>query len=226
MSSPYDPPPQQSTGPYVGNPAPAPPYGTAAPAPWDPPQFPGHQLSGRQPAWAWPPPQSVPADPINWATEGLIALVGTIFLAIAGAVAGLLWDAAAPKLSFRALAASADQTFRPQIGADAWFLLVTVLVGLVTAVAFCLAIRRPGPGAAVGLAVGGLLGALVADRVGFVAERHAAVAGLHAIGYRATGDLVTQVDFRVHALGVIAAWPLVALAVLGIFVGIDALRRR
>ena len=182
--------------------------------PWSPP-----------PGWGWPAPPP-PPDPINWASEGIIAVLGTVFLALSGAIAGLLWDAVAPKLSFRALAASADQTFRPQIGADAWFLLVTMLVGLVTATVFCLVVRRPGPGVAVGLAVGGLLGALVADRVGFVAERDAAVAGLHAIGLRAAGDLVTQVDFRVHALGVIAAWPLVALAVLGVFVGIDALRRR
>jgi len=177
------------------------------------------------PAYGWPavPPQ--PRDPINWAAETVIAVAGTMFVAITGAVAGLLWDGAAPKLSFRALAVSADQTFRPQIGADAWFLLITVLVGLAVSVAFCLVVRRPGPGAAVALGAGGLLATLVADRVGFVAERHAAVEGLHAVGYRATGDLITQVDFRVHALGVIVGWPLVALAVLGVFVGIDAMRR-
>jgi hypothetical protein len=183
-------------------------------------------VPARQSWAAWPPAPPQPADPVNWTSEAVVAVVGTLFLALSGAVAGLLWDAAAPKLSFQALAASADQTFRPQIGADAWFLLVTVLVGLVTAVALCLFVRRPGPGAAVALGAGGLLGAFVADRVGFLAERQAAVTGLHAIGFPATGDIVTQVDFRVHALGVVAGWPLVALAVLGIFVGIDAALRR
>jgi hypothetical protein len=191
------------------------PYGTV----------PSQQPYGTQPPWGWPqaPP---PPDPVNWPVEVIVAVVGTVYMALAGAVAGLLWDAAAPKLSFRDVANSASQTFRPQIGADAWFLLITMLVGLVAAVGLCLFIRRPGPGAAVALAGGGLLGALVADRVGFVAEQHAAVAGLHAIGFRVTGDIVRLVDFRVHALGVIAGWPLVALAVLGIFVGIDALRGR
>jgi len=208
----------------VSDPATQQPYAPPAPPPYGTPGQWGQQWSS-PPGWAWPAP--APArDPINWATEGIVAALGTLFLALSGAIAGLLWDAAAPKVSFPALAASADQAFRPQIGADAWFLLVTMLVGLVTAVGFCLVVRRPGPGVAIGLAAGGLLGALVADRVGFVAEHDVAVAGLHAIGFRATGDLVTQVDFRVHALGVIAAWPLVALAVLGVFVGIDALRRR
>lgn len=189
-------------------------------------------MTAPQPApWAHPAYGSTPAfpyssDPVRWPHEALVAVVGTLFLALSGAVAGLLWDGVAPKLSFADLAASADQTFRPHIGADAWFLLVTVLAGLVTAVGLCVVVRRPGPGAAVALGVGGLLGALVADRVGFVAERHAAVVGLHSVGFPATGDLVTQVDFRVHALGVIAGWPLAGLAVLGVFIGIDAMLRR
>lgn len=211
----YDPPPETTTGPYVGDPRSAPPYGVP-PQQWGP-----------DAPWGWPPPAPAhAADPVDWTAEGFVAVVGTLFLAISGAVAGLLWDAAAPKLSFPALSASADAVFKPQVGADAWFLLVTVLVGLVTSVAFCLVVRRPGPGAAVALAVGGLLGAFVADRVGFIAERHVALSGLHAIGFPSTGDIVTQVDFRVRALGVVAGWPLVALAVLGIFIGINALRGR
>jgi hypothetical protein len=187
---------------------------------------PSQPTSWGQAAYGTTPVQPRSYDPVNWAHEAVVAVAGTLLLALSGAVVGLLWDAAAPKLSFAALAANADQVFRPQIGADAWFLLVTVLAGLVTATVLCLAVRRPGPGAAVALGAGGLLGALVADRVGFVAERHAAVVGLHSVGFPSTGDLVTQVDFRVHALGVIAGWPLAALAVLGVFVGIDALLRR
>jgi hypothetical protein len=214
MTGPYDPPPQAVTGPYVGDPRSVPPYGV-------PPQ------PGQAVPWAWPPPVPPhPPDPIDWTTETFVAVVGTVFLALSGAVAGLLWDAAAPKLSFRALSASADASFHPQIGADVWFLIVTALVGLVTAVVLCLVVRRPGPGAAVALAAGGLLGAFVADRVGFVAERHVAVSGLHAIGFPATGDILTQVDFRVRALGVVAGWPLVALAVLGIVLAVNGLRER
>jgi len=188
----------------------------------DPVGAPPYGVSGH---WAWPA-QPIRSDPVNWQSEAVIAVVGTLFLAIAGAVAGLWWDAAAPKLSYRALAASADATFHPQLGADAWFLLVTVVVGFVSAVVFCLAVRRPGPGTAIALGAGGLLASFVADRVGFVAERHAAVTGLHAFGFPTTGDVVAQVDFRVRALGVVVGWPLVALAVMGIFIGIDALLRR
>jgi hypothetical protein len=189
-----------------------------------PPQPPYPPYGSGPPAWGWPvaPPRR---DPVDWRVEGFIAVVGTLFLAISGAIAGLLWDGAAPKLSIQKLAASSDAVFHAQIGADAWFLLVTVLVGLVTAIVLCAVAGRPGPGVAVALAVGGLLGSLVADRVGFVAERHVTVGGLHALGVHAGGDLVSEIDFRVRALGVVVGWPLVALAVLGIFVGIDALRR-
>jgi hypothetical protein len=173
-----------------------------------------------------PPVPAGPADRVDWALELIVAVAGTLFVAVTGAVAGLLWDAAAPKLSFAAINASSSGAYRPQIGADAWFLLVTVLVGVVTAVALCLLVRRPGPGAAVALGLGGLLGAFVADRVGFVAERHMTTSGLHALGVQATGELVSLLDFRVRALGVVAGWPLTALAVLGIFLGIGALRRR
>lgn len=173
-----------------------------------------------------PPAHPGPVERVDWALELIVAVAGTLFLAVSGAVAGLLWDAAAPKLSFRAIEASSSAAYRPQIGADAWFLLVTVLVGVVTAVALCLVVRRPGPGAAVALGLGGLLGAFIADRVGFVAERHMTTSGLHALGVQATGELVSLLDFRVRALGVVAGWPLAALAVLGIFLGIDALRRR
>ncbi|MBV9096643.1 MAG: hypothetical protein JO079_01175 [Frankiaceae bacterium] len=198
------------TAPYGGPPQASPPYPTS----WG------------QPAYGTTPQNPRTYDPVNWPVELVVAVVGTLFVTISGAVAGLLWDSVAPKLSFQALAANADQTFRPHIGADVWFLLVTVLAGVVTATLLCVAVRRPGPGAAVALGVGGLLGALVADRVGFIAERHAAVAGLRSIGFPPTGGLVTQVDFRVHALGVIVGWPLAALAVLGIFIAIEALVRR
>jgi len=178
-------------------------------------------------AWGWPPaPAPAPAhERIDWQVETFVAVVGTVYLAMCGAIAGLLWDGAAPKLSIHQLAASSDATFHAQIGADAWFLLVTVLVGLVSAMVFCLVVRRPGPGAAVALGVGGLIASFVADGVGFVAERHVTVNGLHALGVHAGGDLVSEIDFRVRALGVVTGWPLVALAVLGIYIGIDALRR-
>lgn len=179
------------------------------------------------PAWDWPgdAPPTASTDPVDWRVEAFVAGAGTLFLAIAGVIAGLLWDTAAPKLSVAKLAASSSATFRAQIGADAWFLLVTALVGAAAAVVMCLVVRRPGPGTAVALAAGGLLGSFVADRVGFLAERHATVSALQALGVQAGGDLVSEIDFRVRALGVVVAWPLVGLAVLGLFIGIDALRR-
>jgi hypothetical protein len=167
-----------------------------------------------------------PPEPIDWRSETYTAVVGTLFLAFAGAVAGLIWHAVSPKLSVAQLAQSSDATFRAHIGSDAWFLLITVLVAILSATVLCVIVRRPGPGAAVALGAGGLLAAFVADRVGYVAERPTSTSALHALGLHPHGGLLQDlVDFKVRATGVMVGWPLASLAVLGIFLGIGALRR-
>jgi hypothetical protein len=159
--------------------------------------------------WAAPMPPK-PLEPVDWRAEGVTAVVGTLLLAVSGALAGLLWVAMSPKLSVARLAAGSDATFRAQVGADAWFIVATVLVSVVTAVA---------------LGLGGLAASFVADRVGFLDQRGSTTTALHALGAHVGGDVVAEIDFRVRALGVVAAGPLAALVVLGVFLAVDALRR-
>jgi hypothetical protein len=166
------------------------------------------------------------AEPVDWSAEAVTAVVGTVFLAFAGAVAGLFWHAVSPRVSAARLAASSDATFRAHIGADAWFLLVTVLAAIVSTTILCIVVRRPGPGAAVALGAGGLLAAFVADRVGYVADRPPSSTTLAALGLDPHNALLHDLlEFKVRAAGVVAAWPLTSLAVLGIFLGVAALRR-
>ena len=148
-----------------------------------------------------------------------------LYAALLGAPAGLVWGAAAPKLSIPALAANSDAVFHAQIGADAWFLLVGGVAGALTAVVAMLVIGRESPGMAVGLAVGGAVGAIIADRVGYLHERDATRAALAAIGAHPSGATISEIDFRIRAVGVLTVWPLAALVVLGLIVAMRSARR-
>jgi hypothetical protein len=77
----------------------------------------------------------------------------------------------------------------------------------------------------VGLALGGSLGAIIADRVGYLSERGATTHALRAIGARLDGGLISEIDFRIRALGVLAVWPLVSLVIVGFVVGFVQSRR-
>ena len=166
---------------------------------------------------------------VRWDAELTVAGWITVFVTVAGGAAGLVWAALAPKLSNDALKAGSYATFRAQSGADAWFLIVSLVAGAICAFVVCAVFGQRGPGAAIGLGVGGLLAALVADRIGYVNEHHSTSGALQALGLHpgghAPGDVVAEIDFRVRALGVLTAWSLVAMLVLGVAIAIEASRR-
>lgn len=136
-----------------------------------------------------------------------------------GAPAGLLWSALAPHASIDISAAGASfangesESF---IAADGWFLGVTLLLGIVVGVLTWLAARSSGSWVVVGLALGGLLGAYVASKVGTRpgqdALRAAAASGQ-------PGRYVANVALQ--AQQVVVAWPVGAL---GAFVALVASR--
>jgi hypothetical protein len=152
-------------------------------------------------------------------------LLTGLFVALLGPAVGLVWAAVAPKLSISALAAGADSTFRAQVGADAWFLLVGAVAGVVCAVLAVTLVGEPGPAVTAGLAVGGLAAAFIADRVGYLSERGATHEALRALGAHPSGALIAEIDFRIRALGVVMVWPIASLAVVGLAIAINASRR-
>ena len=156
----------------------------------------------------------------NELAAGLLAAVYAIAL---GPVAGLVWAAVAPKVSIAALRAGSSVTFQAQIGADAWFLLVGGAAGAVLALVAVALAGEPGPGVTLGLATGGLIAAFVADRVGYLSERTATKHAL--LGAHPSGDVLSEIDFRIRALGVLTVWPLVSLVVIGLVIAINASRR-
>ena len=171
----------------------------------------------------------MPSRTLLPAQSGLGAIPSAFLLGlytiVVGAVAGLVWAAVAPKLSVPALAAGSDATFRAQVGADAWFLLVAALAGVVCTLMAVAFIGEPGPEATTALAVGGMVAALVADRIGYLSERSATSDALRAIGAHPDGSLISEIDFRLRALGVLTVWPIASLAVVGLVLAINAARR-
>lgn len=153
------------------------------------------------------------------------ALLLSLYTVLVGAAAGLVWAAVAPKLSIPALQAGSDATFRAQVGADAWFLLVGALAGVVCTLMAVALDGEPGPEATVALALGGLLAAFVADRIGYLSERDATAHALRAIGAHPDGSLIAEIDFRIRALGVLTVWPLASLLVVGLVLAINGARR-
>lgn len=127
-----------------------------------------------------------------------------------GAPVGLLWSAVAPhaRIDISAAGASfADGATEVFVAADGWFLGLTLLVGIVLGGLTWLLARGSGPYVVVALAVGGLVAAYVASKVGMRphqdALRDAAAAGRQ-------GRFVANVALQ--AWQVMVAWPVAALA--------------
>jgi hypothetical protein len=111
--------------------------------------------------------------------------------------------------------------FRAEAGADFHFLVVGLVVGVVCGLA-AVRLGRDGPGASLGLGVGGLLAGLVAARVGYLANRGGTLASLHHFGVKLSVLDHFHLDpfFKVRALGVLVAWPIAAVIVHSLIVGI------
>lgn len=152
---------------------------------------------------------------MRWPHDAFVAILTTVLVTLTGAVVGLIWSATAPKLSLRAVVAGSEATFKSQIGADGRFLLLGILAGVICA-GVVVGLGERGPGAVIGLAVGGVLAALVANRVGVVAQHDATFAALRSLGIPHSAHVLDLVGFRVRAQGVLLAWPLAALVVHGL----------
>ena len=171
----------------------------------------------QQPDWhltvsgPWPmPPVAEPAW--RWPDDVRELVLTTVFVVLCGAPVGLLWASIGPELPLvRALTGSAS-AYRSEIGADFHFLLLNAAAGLLCA-AVAVALRRDGPGVLLGLVIGGLGAAIVADRVAFLVNRDMTLDTLRHLGVSLSTLDKYGIDpfFKVRALGVMVAWPLAAL---------------
>ena len=175
--------------------------------PWQPP--------GAGVTWGAPVPE--PYVGFDWAHEVRAGLVTAGVLVLLGAPLGLLWSHLTPHTALLKVAQSDGSHVWATVGrtealvrADALFFLITVLAGILCGTGAWLVARRAGPGVALGLLVGGIGGALVAQSVG----RRAITHGINALierryGIKPSANLDVMPPTLAHA--VLLAWAFGAL---------------
>lgn len=155
------------------------------------------------------PPPAQPAASVPWFTSRDLgpAAVIMVGLAAVGALLGLLWQHISPRTQGfvyvppHGIIAEENESL---IASDGRFVLLTCAAGVVAAAVAWSRRSARGPAAALALAAGGLLGALLTDRVG------------HATGGGHDGGTLNQVitlSVRVHARGLLLLEPALALFV-------------
>jgi hypothetical protein len=141
------------------------------------------------------------------------------FSTLLGAAVGLIWAAGAPRIHLAAAIDGSESAAKPLIGDDVRLGLLGIIAGVLVAVVVLVAgrNRERGPGEVLGLAIGGVLGALVAARVGELARHHEMVKALAAVvpgvTSRESARLLGFFGFHLRATGVLMLWPIAAVAV-------------
>lgn len=147
---------------------------------------------------------------------GLGVLVAA-YSALLGAGVGLIWAATSPRIQLGAAIDGSESAAKPLIGDDVRLALLGIVAGLLVAATVLVAghRRERGPGEVLGLAVGGVLGALVAARVGELARHHEMVKALAVavpgVTSADTTRLLGYFGFHVRATGVLMLWPIAAV---------------
>ncbi|MEU4089320.1 AAA family ATPase [Streptomyces aureus] len=200
-------------------------------APLTPPPPPHEQSSGdrRQPHPDWqaqpaPGPAGHPVHPgayeVSYGQDGpgmktelREAAVITVAVALAGALLGVLWAWLTPHVPLVADATAVylkDTEGEQAIGVDGTFTLLALGFGAVSALVVFLLRRRGGVPLVIALALGGLLGSLLAWRIGiWLGPTQNVVAHAKAVGKGVT----FSAPLKLGAKGALLAWSLSALVV-------------
>ncbi|MFF7851255.1 DUF2567 domain-containing protein [Streptomyces sp. NPDC003444] len=177
------------------------------------PLTPPHQPQPHDPDWPPPPPPTPgPAgDPIT-AAEVIQGVLVTAVSAVAGALLGVLWLNLAPRVLLVSDGKGVylrNSEGESAIGADGTFVLLALAFGAVAGLVVFLLRRRGGVPLVLGLAVGGILGSLLAWGVGtHFGPTSDVVAHAKAVGPNVTFEAPLELNLGIAAL---LAWPLAAM---------------
>ncbi|MEV0169720.1 AAA family ATPase [Streptomyces sp. NPDC050803] len=202
-------------------------------APLTPPPPPRDQSP--QQAWQQPPAAvgggyGFPGSPGSQGSHGLYeqdgpgmktevreAAVITVAVALGGVLLGVLWWWLAPRVPLVGDVVDGgwvvylkDTEGEQAVGVDGTFTLLALAFGFVSALAVFLVRRRGGVPLVVGLAVGGLLGSLLAWRIGvWLGPASDVIAHAKDVGKGVTFSAPLELD----AKGALLAWSVAALVV-------------
>jgi hypothetical protein len=146
-------------------------------------------------------------------TELWQAVVVAVAVAVLGVLLGVLWAWLAPKVP---LVSDGKAVFlknsegEDAIGADGTFMLLALAFGVVTALAVFLFRRSGGIALVLALAAGGLLGSVLAWRVGLLLGPDDDVV---AAALKAGKGVTFDAPLKLAAKGALLAWPVVAMVV-------------
>src|ERR1700744_2729065 len=141
-------------------------------------------------------------------TTVLATLAGTALL---GLPAGYLWALIAPRALARVVSRGAASVVNAEttafIAADAWFVLIASVGGLLTGIAgYLLVVRRRGPPAAVGLILGGLGAAAL---MWWIGDNYGHAQFQHRLLTDPKGTYL-HASLSLGAKGALAFWPMFA----------------
>ncbi|WP_055563294.1 hypothetical protein [Streptomyces atriruber] len=158
-------------------------------------------------------PHGYEEDGPGMKTEVRQAAVIMVAVALGGVLLGLLWMWLSPRvplISDGKVVYLKDTEGEQAIGVDGTFTLLSLGFGLVSGVVVFLLRKRGGIPLVAGLALGSLLGALLAWRVGiWLGPETDVVAHAKSVGK----GVVFDAPLELKAMGTVLAWPVAALAV-------------
>ncbi|HTW20289.1 MAG TPA: DUF2567 domain-containing protein [Mycobacteriales bacterium] len=179
----------------------------------------------------WPTPQALDEVTIRWRAEVFVALVVAAYSTVLGGLVGMLWPRVAPHVRLVAAINGSEAATKALLGDDMWLAFLGILAGLVVVAGSFVLARdaTDGPGGVIGLAVGGILGSLVAAQVGHLEQHPHVVSALNAaypgLSRHSVRTILGYFDFKLRAEGVLVAWPVAAVAAHAIVGGLRSWRR-
>jgi hypothetical protein len=193
--------------PNVPQPPPQPDGQVPGPSAWTAPAAPAAQPRTQ------PQPQPRTQGPLAVTLTLLAVLAGS---AVAGLAAGLIWAAVAPRAVLEVVGHGSADVVNVEtsafIVAAGWFVLISLIGGIVTGLAGYLgAVRRHGPLAMATVLAGALAAALLARWLG---QRDGRAAFYHHLAVGHTG-LQLRAPLELGGVGALAFWPLAAGLVAG-----------
>jgi hypothetical protein len=140
-------------------------------------------------------------------------VVSAAVTAVAGLLAGLTWQLAAPRVLLQEVSAGAAQVVNAEtrafIGADGWFCVIAAIAGLVTGITgYLTGIRRRSSACAAAVTAGLISGAVAASfLMRWLGEQPGRAAYHNALAHSATGTTFSA-SLTLGASSALAFWPL------------------